>query len=673
MVDDPARAAPLSTQAGASLRTRTPEQIEVYSQALGIPADRFGTVDGNIVYRDDRGDLVRVSPSVTGATGPVDAARRMGGVVARNAGDFIPGLAGLVASTGVAVPPTSPITIPLAGALAAAGEYGRQELGDAIYGSRPEGTDWFSVAGQGGSAALGQGIGLGIGRLIEANPAGVTGAADRRFFRDPTARAEAQRLADEGRQEGVTLLAGDVTNRRSLLQRDRQLGRFPDTADDMAAVVQRRNTVEVPGAIDRRIAGSAGNTPSVEGGRAAFTQGARNVIDDAFERMQGLNSPLFQRAWEARPGPVWSEDLDALLRRPAIARAWQEAQTAAANSGRELPPLFRVSADGNRLELVDAALHPDMQAWHQIKRGLDQIVNGGSDPLTGAMRMPGGRDVREARDALRAALVRENPAYGEALAESAPRLQAFADLEATGIARTARREGQGASNEGLAAIFDGAKMAPERVAQYRQSFLDAGQEDAWRAGLSAYLRDAMEAAQKTTQRGEPSNVAGKFYQQVFGTPQRREALAQAMGGAGTQEYQEFARTMRVLQAASRSFPEGSPTATDAGARSGFASGAARAAGGAANALNPLNWPGMLRDVLVEGSAAGNAQRIAQGYLAAGPVGNGEFIPQMRLLPNPVAGLLGGGGQAATAGAAGLLGPLFEEDRPPGGGLLAPAR
>jgi hypothetical protein len=653
VVDDPARAAPLSTQAGASLRTRPEEQIDVYSRSMGIPRERFGTLDGQIVYRDDQDRLVRVSPSVTGATGPIDAARRVGGFVARNAGEAIPAIASMPAALGGVIPPASGFTIPAAGFLAAAGEAGRQLLGDAIYGARPRGMDEGNIALQGGMAAGGQAVGLGLGRLIERNPAGVTGNADRAFFRDPSRVTEARRTAQAGTDEGVTLMAGDVTGRSSLLQRDRQLGRFPDTTDDMGEVVRRRNAVEVPAAVGRRIDASAGALPSVEAGRAQFQQGAQNVITTAFERMQGVNSPLFRDAFQANPGAVWNDGLAELIQRPAVARAWQEAQVAAANSGRPLPEVFRVRPGGNGLELAAEAA-PDLQAWHLIKRSLDQIVNGGSDPLTGAIRLPGGRDVREARDALRAAIIDAtggaDSLYGKALAESAPRLQAFADLEATGIARAAERGGRGAANEGLATMFDGGRMAPERIALYRQEFLDQGQGDAWRAGFSAYLRDALEQAQKVTQRGEPANVAGKFYQQVFGTPQRQEAIAAALGGRNSPEFRAFAGTMDVMRAASRSFPEGSPTATDGNAREGFASGAARAAGAA---VNVPNWLRRAGDFITELSAGRNARGIASGY-AAGPQNNAAFLDQMRLIPTPLMGLLGAGGQGAAFGLGGLL-------------------
>jgi hypothetical protein len=652
VVDDPARAAPMRVQAGASLRTRVPEQIKVYSDALGIPADRFGTLDGQIVYRDDKGDLVRVSPSLTGATGVGDAVQRFGSVAARNAGEALPAAASALA---VGMGPT-PLSIPAAGALAGVGEYARQGLGDALLGSRPEGFDNKNAAAQTGMAMVGQGLGVGATRLLERNPAGVTGYADRQFFRDPANVAETQRLAGLGQRENVTLFNGDVTGRNSLLQRDRQLGRMPDTTDDMGAVVARRNATEVPAALDRNITAATGAQPSVEAGRAAFHQGARQVIDGAFEQMQGLNSPLFRAAFDATPGPISSPALTEVMRRPAVQQAMQEARLAAANAGRPL-------AEGQS----------DLAALHLAKRSLDGIVNGGAHPVTGALRLPGGREVREARDALRGAIIDAtggaDSLYGRALAESAPRLQAFAELEASGIGRQAAKTGTGASNDGLAAMFNGGKMAPERIATYRQAFEEQGQGEAWRAGFSAYLRDAMEAAQKTTQRSEPSNVAGKFYQQVFGDPKKQEAVAAALGGRNTPEFQMFAETMDLMRAASRSFAEGSPTATDVGGRAGFASGGASAAANGVRALNPLNWPNALGNFIEEFSAGRNARAMASGYAEAGPAGNGAFLNQQRLLPGPAVAGLGEGGQLAAYGLGGLLSAPADNVPPARRGLL----
>lgn len=652
VVDDPARAAPLSAQAGASLRTRPEEQIAIYSRALGVPPDRFGVLDGQIVMRGQNDELIRMSPSVTGATGVVDAGRRVGHFLSRNAGEALPAASSMLASIGAVAPPTAPITIPLAGALGAVGESGRQLLGDAIYGNRPQGMDYGNIALQGGTAALGQGLGLGIGRMIERNPVGVTGSADRNWFRDPANRIQAEAAANTGTAEGITLLPGDVTGRRSLLARDRQLGRFADTADDMATVAARRNESEIPTAVRRRIQMTTGGTPSIDMGAGRLAQGATDIIESERNRIGGIASPLFERAWNAAPGNVWDDTLAELIQRPAVAQAWREAQTRAANSGRPLPEIFRARPGANGgLELVPEAA-PDMRAWHQIKMALDRMVEGGVAP-DGAVRGPM-TDVRVARDALRGHLGAINPEYATALSRYAQEWRPFQSLLESGIGRTADRGGTGAANEGLSAMFDGSRMAPENIAQYRAIFASNGQEGAWREGLASYLQQSLNDAMRVTQRGEPSNPAGKFYQQVFGTEQRREAIAAAFGGRNTPEFQQFERTMGVLRHAARSLPEGSPTATDMSAREGFASGWAQTARNLVTSiLSPQTIGTRAGDAIIEGSAGRNARELA-ARAVAGPAANAQFLNEVRLMPNSATVLLPLLSQGGLYGGVGLL-------------------
>ena len=75
--DDNAAAASIRATGNASLLPDVTDQIASYSRSMGIPENRFGVVDGNIVYSDENGNLARVTPSVSGGNGFSDTAQRV--------------------------------------------------------------------------------------------------------------------------------------------------------------------------------------------------------------------------------------------------------------------------------------------------------------------------------------------------------------------------------------------------------------------------------------------------------------------------------------------------------------------------------------------------------------------------------------------------------------------
>jgi len=661
VVDDPSRALPLRALAGASFRTGPEEQIEALVRETGMPRSRFGTdAAGNIVFRDDSGDLVRATPSVRGATGVLDAMHRLAGWAAANLGDLAGPTAGGILGGLLGGGPAS---IATAGGGAAVGEAARQMVGDLIYGDAPVPEHVGRIVGEGAMGGVGQGAGLLAGRLAERTLFGsVLSAADRDALRNPATRAEVQSLAENARRRGVTLLSGDVSDRRSLMAADRQLTRRSDTADAMRQVLQRRNLEEVPGAAINMARTATGGLPeSIDAGARNFSRAAGDIIDQAQRNLNFGTRSAFQRAYQAQPGPLWSETLEELMQRPAVAQAWREAQERAANAGRPLPPLFRVQMDqqGNaiRLTLTDASTWPDLQAWHHVKVALDRMARGGIGPA-GELRGPNSSIAPAAR-ALREELIRLTGGPGRSPYEAALRQyqQQIGPYEALrdALLPTAER-GMGPADAGLDRLLSADRASPELIRQMRDLYVAAGREREWNQGVAAWLLQKINDAQRAVvNQGNPGNVAGRLYQSLFRSPQHARGLAAALGGPDSPGFREVRSAMDVLRAAARTLPEGSPTATDLGADQAFAGLPARIAAGAARATGPWNWPQMLSDAILSASSGRNAQRVVQSYLA-GPQANASALLSQRLLPSGVVGgLLPAAGQL---GARGLLGPLL---------------
>ncbi len=94
--------APVSDVAIASLAEETPSRIRYYSQAMGIPEERFGVAQGQLVYADPQGNLQAVEPGFMR-----QFARGLGPsfpAVAGAGGSILGGLAGAGAFGAGAVP-----------------------------------------------------------------------------------------------------------------------------------------------------------------------------------------------------------------------------------------------------------------------------------------------------------------------------------------------------------------------------------------------------------------------------------------------------------------------------------------------------------------------------------------------------------------------------------------
>jgi hypothetical protein len=245
-----------------------------------------------------------------------------------------------------------------------------------------------------------------------------------------------------------------------------------------------------------------------------------------------------QRATEARPlyeqaykiGPLWNEELDAILNRPSVGKAWLKAQKFAADEGTPLPKLFETNDKG---EIVEVLTVPDMRAWDLIKQGLDDVVEGFRDPVTRKIvNAP-----REAQGAMsaRADLVKIldelNPDY-------APARQAYAGRSAS---LEALRFGRSILNEN-------AEIIESQIAK-----LSPGDREFFNAGVLQAIRDKVGATANT----------GDAVAKILGNVNLRRRLGAAMD---EKQFRVFIKQLEREQAQTRTLnaTRGSNTANKMG-------------------------------------------------------------------------------------------------------------
>jgi hypothetical protein len=541
------KSAPFWTTLRASLAPDVKDQIKRFASSMGIPEQRFGVIDGNIVYADDKGDINRVTPSVfENARGPLDAFMRAGRWAASGFGPSIPqAAAGVV---GTMMGPT-PASIPAAGAVAAGTDVVRQGVDRAIAGESVFNIDPLNAAGQGALGMIGQGGAVGVIKALSRNPLGVS-AYDAAKALDPNQQKLVSDLMAEAQRRGIDLSAGQATGMRSLLARERQLGRYDETADQMYDFANRQRTQQVPQAFRAEVSQIS---PS-QGGQQAisdFRSGAEAAQNRVLDQRNARAKIMYEQALD-RPDRFWNEDIDKLMSRPSVEKGIGYARLIAKEEGRDITvPVFENG------KMVGRDVVPDWRSWDYIKRGIDRVIEENTDQFGRVNAY--GRAASNTKRELLGFLDAENPAYGTARAAYGQSSDAVETVLNGGVGAINKMEGMDRTAL-VNRFFSRQNILPEEVEKARSQFVMAGKLDDWNAGLSAWLSDRLDDALKVNVSGSPGNVPGKLYGSIWGDERQQKIVKAALGDPA--RIQGMERLMEVLNAASKSLPEGSPTATD---------------------------------------------------------------------------------------------------------------
>jgi hypothetical protein len=556
IADSPDKGAGFWTNLRASLAPDVNDQIRRFAAARfpDLPIDqavkRYGIVNGHIVYADENGNFARETPSVSGGNGPLDTFIRLGDNVASGVGPAIPAAAATV--TGTAMGPTG-ASIPAAGAAAAATDVGRQALDKWIAGE-PLSIDWLNAGGQGLLGAGGQAVGVAGTAALSRNPLGVS-AYDRLKAIDPATRQATADLEAEAQRRGVDLSAGQATGLRSVQALERQLGRYPETADPLYDFTRNQRQTQIPAAVRDEIS-AISPTPPGEGAVGQFREGADKVLGAALDARAAQAQRAYGVALSKDPAP-WTPDLEALMQRPSMKEAWANAQKLAAEKGIDLPQIFVPDANGNLT--LNTKVVPDWRSWDYIKRGLDQAIDDHTNAV-GRLDAMGGA-INGTRKDLLSILDAANPDY------AAARLQYGAASDTVnqmldgglGLLRKLKDADPLDRVAVVRRIFDAGSLTPEEVQRMRTSFGVAGRLDDWNAGFANWLSDKLDAA--TTAAGRNGNAPAQLYQRVWNDPRQRAIVRAALGG-DVARLDGIEKLMQVVDASARGLPEGSPTVTD---------------------------------------------------------------------------------------------------------------
>ena len=603
-LDTVEQAAGPGTIARASLAPDPKVQIQRYAEAFNQPVSDFGIVGDHIVRRvPDTGQYARVEPSVSGASNPIDAAKRAFDWVAGGTGQAIPAVGagvGVVAGglAGIESGPGALATAMAGGAAGSSlGEVARQKLDHALAPKDDQTPmDWGNVGWQGLAGASGPVVGKGIeavgGRIapvladtaaneLPANateraaltagtapvpePQGALGLAP-----DAIKSIQGHILSIQGLLGGRAAAAaefkveptvGQFTGSKVAQAAERQSAGLVPFMQDFANKAIDQNTVQTPRAVNMMLDDIAPNA-SASDQIGGFRSAADDVIKQRFKAQSAEAAPIYEAALDGKP-PFWSDDLTGIMMRPSMKAGWAEAQKNAAEEGYTLPALFKTDANGATTLNTEAA--PTWRDWQNIKIGLNDAIKAQTDDLTGKLT-PDGRRLVQTKSDLMDVLYKANPDWRAADAKYGSASD-ITDAMLNGGAGAIKRMTGADRQSMITGIFTpGNKILPDAIPSLRQQFIDAGHRDEWMGGVRNYIANGFDQASKSTGSApDQMNVAAKFYNGFWGNPQQNEVITNALGGPTAPLAQRWGRLGEAMEMLSHRLPEGSRTATDIGA------------------------------------------------------------------------------------------------------------
>jgi hypothetical protein len=299
-------------------------------------------------------------------------------------------------------------------------------------------------------------------------------------------------IADLGpNTQGLAYSSANVPNRARPEVQSTLYGRAQDEAGDLAQQVRRR-----AGLADNQLMGT-------------------DYLSDLAERQSLAARQAYPEAYsidvDAQPFRKYAD-------RKIVQNAYEEARRLADVEGTTLPPF----------EQIRNAQSVPTDVMHQVKRGLDQIVAGQTDALTGKMT-PYGASVAKLTKEMNDELKRLNPAYARANEE-------FADFS-----RLQRSYQDGERYLSLS----------ETDMVNKLKAMNPAEREAFRVGLVSKIQD----------RANSLDDSADFTKAIFGSPKKRSALRYAFDDP--EQFKEFTQVVdgfRSMRQTQNRVLGGSPTA-----------------------------------------------------------------------------------------------------------------
>lgn len=506
---------------------------------------RFGHVNGDVVYVNDEGKLERVT----------------GGGFSGRAGSVAAYLPEIVGGTVGSFNPTAPVASGAVGA--AGGRAFKRIIGNLVYGEPQTSAGVAAdIATEGALDAAGGLAAKGFTKLAGRRAVSGLGQLD-----EAAAASTRQRIADA---TGIELDLAQVANLQKLDDLKRWAANFPGEASQVIQAHDEAVAGQVDNAI-RRLVNVVSETDDAARAGIRGINAAEAAIQGARTEVADRVGPLYRRAFE-QGGEVDALPVVNLINEKLkLAKGSQAAALRKARSFLNAPGTTRKSAreafeEGGTAAVREASqagsqpvLDTSVRGLHAAKLALDEMLERRGTTALGRTTR---RDIREIKDALLHQLSEASPAYDQARQMFAEQTRQLVDPLENSVVGVLSKIDDTRAATSAAKLFNNGNVTPQGIRAAKQAILKAEQADpelagSWNGLVRQWLESRFNQASREIQTGEAINVAGKFRQRIFGRDQQKEAMRIAIGD-DAQEL--FDITMEALGMAARVRTGGSATA-----------------------------------------------------------------------------------------------------------------
>jgi len=486
-------------------------KINIFAQArfpdipLKKARERYGVIDGDVVYLANDGNIYREVPGDTPervVSFLADLPGQAPAIIGGTAGSVFGGIPG--ASLG-----------------AGAGEATKQIIGKLAFDDPVSAGRIAGEAALGGvGETIGKGISSAVGKALLNRGGTLSKAAKGSIAQlDKAAAKEAEAL---GKRYGIDLFSPQTTELPELIDQFKLLADLPKTSNLLRDVAKNQQT-QVQGAIEQfanEITTDA-VTPFTTGKRLSET--AEAAITELKKNRSQLAKPYYEAAFE-KPvelnfDPIF-QTLDGLLKN----------SPKGSKSFRSLSRVKRMLSDGradNNLQFLD-----------NVKKEIDAMLTG-PDALSIAKTTQ--RNLLEVKGSLTNMADTASPLYAEARKVFQALSPGVTEAEQSIIGNIAKLEGDQVT-QASKKLFASITSSPEAV-RYARTVIKKNNPDVWDQAVKTYLLDVFENI-KGTVSGNFTNLGGQFFKRTIGNLKQQRILKEALGKEGFQNFTKFADILR---------------------------------------------------------------------------------------------------------------------------------
>lgn len=509
-------------------------KARIYSEARGMPIERYRNRDGNIEFLTDDGVWQRevgelpLSKIIQGIAESVSDPRTYLGT----AGAVVGGVKGAVLGTVL-------------------GGRVRKAIARTVYGQKPEST-WDNLTDIGMDAIIalgGEALSLPFKSVSNKILAGqnakllrFAGSEVRRGTLTPQDHAKALFMKRAAAQHGIDLPPHALYDKEGMTNLWMYLRKHPLTSDHVR-IFEDKLTKQTDDAINRFIVDMGGLEDSPFGIGTRVKKVAGEILKDSVNERRTAAKPYYQAAFDANP----SVDIKPVV--DYIETELQNAKGSVRNGLLKAKRLLEKPDLPKKYALVDSSGRPfppsydtSLRGLHAAKVDIDNLVSKQGESSLGNTNR---RHLMKIKKLLLEQMDSADQNYATARAFFKERSEPIDRLRNSIIGQIEELEKDKQIGKATRVFFDSANMTDELLLRQAKSLIKAKDPDLWKQMIGSYVRDVYENLVKTEE-GKVLNAAGKMQKRLFGSSKKEAIMRAAME---PDQFDNFKSLMEVFQRA----------------------------------------------------------------------------------------------------------------------------